>query len=178
MAMKISNDLERIGDYATNIASRCKRLANVPPVKPLYTIPRMAQITQTMVKDILDAYVEHDTHKAIAVWHRDDEVDELFTSLFRELLTYVVLSVVSSAFSSMQSLAVAVVQRRVMFGVRTVMFESLIKQDIAFFDGAMTGPGGHSRFKEPGFVAAFQYFQPADFDRDVSKGRPTTDGLC
>ena len=88
MAMKISNDLERIGDYATNIAKRCERLAKEPPVKPLYTIPRMAQISQAMVKDVLDAYVERDTDKAIAVWRRDDEVDDMFTSLFRELLTY------------------------------------------------------------------------------------------
>jgi phosphate transport system protein len=88
MAMKISNDLERIGDYATNIAKRCERLAKEPPVRPLYTIPRMAQISQTMVKDVLDAYVERDIDKAIAVWRRDDEVDNMFTSLFRELLTY------------------------------------------------------------------------------------------
>jgi phosphate transport system protein len=88
MAMKISNDLERIGDYATNIAKRCERLANEPLVKPLYAIPRMAQIAQAMIKDILDAYVERDADKAITVWHRDDEVDDMFTSLFRELLTY------------------------------------------------------------------------------------------
>ncbi len=88
MAMKISNDLERIGDYATNIANRCERLAAAPPVKPLYTVPRMAQITQEMVKDILDAYVQRDADKAVAVWHRDDEVDEMYTSLVRELLTY------------------------------------------------------------------------------------------
>jgi phosphate transport system protein len=48
----------------------------------------MAQITQAMVKDILDAYVERDADKAIATWRRDDEVDDMFTSLFRELLTY------------------------------------------------------------------------------------------
>jgi phosphate transport system protein len=88
MAMKTSNELERIGDYATNIAKRCERLAMEPLVKPLYAVPRMAQITQAMVKDILDAYVERDTDKAIATWHRDDEVDEMYTSLFRELLTY------------------------------------------------------------------------------------------
>jgi phosphate transport system protein len=88
MAMKISNDLERMGDYATNIAKRCERLAKEPPVKPLYAIPRMAQISQAMVKDVLDAYVERDADKAIAVWRRDDEVDDMFTSLFRELLTY------------------------------------------------------------------------------------------
>ena len=88
MAMKISNVLERIGDYSTNIAKRGARLAKEPPVKPLYTIPRMAQISQAMVKDILDAYVERDADKALAVWHRDDEVDDMFVSLFRELLTY------------------------------------------------------------------------------------------
>jgi phosphate transport system protein len=88
MAMKISNDLERIGDYATNIAKRCERLAKEPAVKPLYAIPRMAQIAQAMIKDILDAYAERNAEKAIAVWRRDDEVDDMFTSLFRELLTY------------------------------------------------------------------------------------------
>jgi phosphate transport system protein len=88
MAMKIGNDLERIGDYAANIAKRCVRLAAHPPVKPLYTIPRMAQITQAMVKEVLDAYVERDVGKAVAAWHRDDEVDEMYTSVFRELLTY------------------------------------------------------------------------------------------
>jgi len=88
MAMKIANDLERIGDYAGNIAKRCKRLVASPPIKPLYTIPRMAQIAQAMLKDVLDAFVERDVAKAIAAWHRDDEVDEMYTSVFRELLTY------------------------------------------------------------------------------------------
>jgi phosphate transport system protein len=90
MAMKIANDLERIGDYAANIAKRCKRLAASPPIKPLYTIPRMALITQAMLKDVLDAYVERDSAKAVAVWHRDDEVDDMYTSVFRELLTYMI----------------------------------------------------------------------------------------
>jgi phosphate transport system protein len=88
MAMKISNDLERIGDYAVNMAKAAARLAKVPPVKPLYTIPRMGQIAQEMVKNILDAYVERDADKAIATWRRDDEVDDMYNSLFRELLTY------------------------------------------------------------------------------------------
>jgi phosphate transport system protein len=90
MAMKIANDLERIGDYAGNIAKRCKRLAASPPIKPLYTIPRMAQIAQAMLKDVLDAFVERDVAKAVAAWHRDDEVDEMYTSVFRELLTYMI----------------------------------------------------------------------------------------
>jgi phosphate transport system protein len=88
MAMKVSNDLERIGDYATNIAKAAARLAKLPALKPLYTIPRMGQIAQEMVKGVLDAYVERDTQKVLAVWHRDDEVDEMYNSLFRELVTY------------------------------------------------------------------------------------------
>jgi phosphate transport system protein len=88
MAMKVSNDLERIGDYAVSIAKAATRLAKMPPLKPLYTIPRMAQIAQEMVKGVLDAYVERDTQKVLAVWHRDDEVDEMYNSLFRELVTY------------------------------------------------------------------------------------------
>jgi phosphate transport system protein len=48
----------------------------------------MAAVAQEMVKDVLDAYIEHDTVKALAVWNRDDELDALYTSLFRELLTY------------------------------------------------------------------------------------------
>lgn len=88
MAMKISNDLERIGDYASNMAKRAISLAEQPPLKPLYTIPHMGQITQAMVKQILDAYVERDSAKAMAAWHRDNEVDQLYDSLFRELMTY------------------------------------------------------------------------------------------
>jgi phosphate transport system protein len=88
MAMKISNDLERIGDYAVNIAKRIERLARVPPVQSQYVIPRMAQITQAMIKEVLDAYVERDAARAVAAWHRDDEVDAMYNSLFRELSTY------------------------------------------------------------------------------------------
>lgn len=88
MAMKISNDLERIGDYAANIAKRVEPLAKVPPVQSQYAIPRMALITQAMIKEVLDAYVERDVARAVAAWHRDDEVDAMYNSLFRELSTY------------------------------------------------------------------------------------------
>jgi phosphate transport system protein len=88
MAMKISNDLERIGDYAVNIAKRVERLVKVPPVQSQYAIPRMAQITQAMIKDVLDAYLERDAARAVTAWHRDDEVDAMYESLFRELSTY------------------------------------------------------------------------------------------
>ncbi len=88
MATKISNDLERIGDYAANMAKRSISLAKTRPLKPLYTIPHMGQITQGMMKQILDAYVQRDSVKAMGAWHRDDEVDQLYDSLFRELMTY------------------------------------------------------------------------------------------
>jgi phosphate transport system protein len=87
-APKISSDLERIGDYATNIAKRAVLLNEIGQIKPLFTIPRMADFAQGMIKDVLDAYLTRDTEKARAVWLRDDELDEIYNGLFRELLTY------------------------------------------------------------------------------------------
>ncbi|MCZ6721785.1 MAG: phosphate signaling complex protein PhoU [Alphaproteobacteria bacterium] len=87
-APKISSDLERIGDYATNIANRAVSLNEIGQVKPLFTIPRMADFAQGMIKDVLDAYLSRDTEKARAVWLRDEELDEIYNGLFRELLTY------------------------------------------------------------------------------------------
>ena len=87
-ALKISSDLERIGDYATNVAKRAIALSRSPAVKPAHAIPRMGRLVQQLIKDILDAYVEHDADKAVDAWRRDEEVDEMYTSLFRELLTY------------------------------------------------------------------------------------------
>jgi phosphate transport system protein len=89
MALKIINDLERMGDYATNIAKRIKRINVHEPVKPFVTIPLMAEICSGMVKDVLDAYIERDDDKALDVWRRDPEVDEYYNQLFRELLTYI-----------------------------------------------------------------------------------------
>jgi phosphate transport system protein len=87
-SLKISSDLERIGDYAANVAKRASALAQVEPMRPVTVIPRMAQIVQGMIKDVLDSYMARDTDKALAVWRRDEEVDETYNSLFRELLTY------------------------------------------------------------------------------------------
>jgi len=87
-ALKISSDLERIGDYAANVAKRAIALSQQPLVRPLHAIPRMARLVQQIIKDVLDAYVELDAAKAVAAWQRDEEVDEMYTSLFRELLTY------------------------------------------------------------------------------------------
>lgn len=87
-ALKISSDIERIADYGANVAKRAIALSQSAPVKPLHAIPRMTRLAQGMIKDVLDAYRERDVEKAVDVWQRDEEVDEIYTSLFRELLTY------------------------------------------------------------------------------------------
>lgn len=87
-ALKISADLERTGDYAANIAKRSIALAQLPVMRPAGTIPRMGRLVQEMLKDVLDAYIDRDVEKAVAAWHRDEELDDLYTSLFREVLTY------------------------------------------------------------------------------------------
>ena len=87
-ALRIASDLERIADYAANVAKRAIALNQVQPVRPMHSIPRMGEVVQAMIKDTLDAYVAHDVQKAMAVWQRDEEVDEMYNSLFRELLTY------------------------------------------------------------------------------------------
>src|SRR5260221_12146724 len=89
-ALKIASDLERIGDYAANVAKRSIALNQTPPVKPVYAVPRMGRLCQAMIKDILSAYVARDAEKALAVWLRDEELDEMYPSLFRELLTYMI----------------------------------------------------------------------------------------
>ena len=88
MALKINNDLERMGDQAVNIAERTLELLKEPLLKPLIDIPRMAEVAQQMVKDSLDAFVRHDVELAKAVCQRDDEVDKYDDQIFRELLTY------------------------------------------------------------------------------------------
>jgi phosphate transport system protein len=87
-ALKINNDLERIGDQTVNIAERTLDLLKQPLLKPLIDIPRMATLAQKMVKDSLDAFVNRDTKLARDVLKRDDYVDDLNDQIFRELLTY------------------------------------------------------------------------------------------
>ncbi|MBX6369713.1 MAG: phosphate signaling complex protein PhoU [Rhodospirillales bacterium] len=87
-ALKIAADLERICDYAANVAKRAIALNVLPPVKPVFALPRMARFAQELIKDVLDAYVARDADKAMAAWVRDEELDEMYSGLFRELLTY------------------------------------------------------------------------------------------
>jgi phosphate transport system protein len=87
-AMKIITDLERMGDQAVNIAERALSLNQEPQLKPYIDLPRMAEIAQTMVKDVLDAFVNKDVNLARSVCERDDLVDGFTDQVFRELLTY------------------------------------------------------------------------------------------
>ena len=88
-ALKTAGDLERIGDYVRNMANRTGALANAPTVgDTALTISRMGRLVQSMIKNVLDAYVRRDVQLADDVRDCDQEVDQLHTSLFRELLTY------------------------------------------------------------------------------------------
>jgi phosphate transport system protein len=87
-AMKINSELERIGDLAINIIQRAAVLIKQPQLKPLIDIPRMADLTQKMVKDSLDAFIKQDIEQARSVLTRDDEIDRLKDQIFRELLTF------------------------------------------------------------------------------------------
>ena len=89
-AMKINTDLERMGDQAVNIAERATSLNQEPPLKPYIDIPRMAEIAQTMVRDVLDSFVKRDSKLARSVLERDDLVDGLNHQVFRELLTFMI----------------------------------------------------------------------------------------
>jgi phosphate transport system protein len=89
-AMRINYELERIGDQAVNIAERVIPLNQEPQLKPYIDIPRMAEITKQMVKDVLDSFVNRDPILARSVCERDDEVDALNDQVFRELLTYMI----------------------------------------------------------------------------------------
>ena len=87
-AMKIVTDLERIGDQAVNIAQRTIELNREPQLKPYIDLPRMAEKSQRMVKESLDAFVTRDTELARRVCAEDAEVDALKEQIFRELLTF------------------------------------------------------------------------------------------
>jgi phosphate transport system protein len=91
-ALKISNDLERVGDHAVNIAGGAVRLADQPPLKPLVDIPKMAALATSMLHDALDAFVHRDADTARRLCRRDDEVDGLNRQVFRELLSYMIES--------------------------------------------------------------------------------------
>jgi len=87
-ALKINNDLERIGDHAVNIAEGAERLAATQPMKPFVDLQYMTEVAMSMLKDSLDAFVNRDAELARKVIRRDDILDEKNVSIIRELLTY------------------------------------------------------------------------------------------
>lgn len=87
-ALKISGVVERIGDYAKNIAKRVPLLENMGKIEPLSLLPEMARIATEMVHEVLDAFVERDADAAVRVCERDSAVDDFYDSIFRALLTH------------------------------------------------------------------------------------------
>jgi phosphate transport system protein len=88
-AMRVCNDLERIGDHAKHIGKRVVVLgADFHAQKLIRGVEHMAELVGTLLKEVLDAYASRDLTAALAVWNGDEEVDALCTALFRELLTY------------------------------------------------------------------------------------------
>lgn len=87
-ALKIAGVIERIGDYAKNIAKRVHVVEDSANLRPLSLLPEMARIASEMVHDVLDAFAARDAEKAAAVCERDKAVDDFYNSIFRTLLTF------------------------------------------------------------------------------------------
>ena len=88
-ALRVSNNLERIGDLAKNIGKRVLSLdGEFHPPKLIRGVEHMGALVLAQLKEVLDSYASHDLAKAMTVWKGDEEIDALCTSLFRELLTY------------------------------------------------------------------------------------------
>ena len=88
VAIRIASDLERIGDLAKNIAKRTHAISEQLPRKLVAGLTRMGRLSLEELKDVLDAYTTLDDVKALEVWRNDGELDALYNSIFRELLTY------------------------------------------------------------------------------------------
>jgi phosphate transport system protein len=87
-AIKTASELERIGDLAKNIAKRALVLNREPPIRLTQSLARMGRASLNQLKMVLDAYSDRDANGAETVWRNDGEIDEVYNSLFRELLTY------------------------------------------------------------------------------------------
>lgn len=88
-ALRISNDLERIGDLAKNIGKRVVAMNGAAPLQRLIvSVDNLSRLALEQLKVVLDAYTQSDAEKALGVWKRDTSIDAMYTSIFRELLTY------------------------------------------------------------------------------------------
>jgi phosphate transport system protein len=89
-ALKIVTDLERMGDYASNVAKVALRLGDEEFIKPLVDIPRMAEIDRRMLRSAVQAFLRRDVELAQSLERQDDEVDALYNQIFRDLLGYMI----------------------------------------------------------------------------------------
>jgi phosphate transport system protein len=89
-AMNIVLDLERMADHAAGNATIVLRMGDAPLLKPLIDLPRMAQISQEMLRSSLDAFMSEDAESAMAITERDEEVDQLYNQIFRELISFMI----------------------------------------------------------------------------------------
>lgn len=87
-ALRIASDIERIGDYAANVAKRSLAMNRLAMVRPVLAVPRLAELAMELVREVLLAYRDRDADRALLAWARDEELDTMYTSHFRELLTY------------------------------------------------------------------------------------------
>lgn len=88
-ALRISADLERIGDLGKNIAKRAVAVVTEQQPKQLMLgLKHMGELSLNQLKEVLDAFIERDAERALSVWYKDEEIDAMYNSLFRELLTY------------------------------------------------------------------------------------------
>ena len=87
-ALKLAADIERIGDLARSIAKRAITIVDHEPIALVRSVERMGKIASAQLKQVLDAYNSHTVGGAISVWFQDEELDDHYASLFRELLTY------------------------------------------------------------------------------------------
>lgn len=88
VAIRIAADLERIGDLAKNVAKRSHAIAEQVPRRLAKALERMGELSQAQLKLVLDAFAASDAEKAMEVWRHDEDIDALYNSIFRELLTY------------------------------------------------------------------------------------------
>lgn len=88
--LNIIVDLERIGDYAEGISKITITIGDEPPLKPLIDLPRMTEITSSMLRRVLEAFINHDVEVAKAIYAEDDVIDNLYDQVFRELLSFMV----------------------------------------------------------------------------------------
>lgn len=88
VAIRISSDIERIGDLAKNTAKRAHAISEALPRKLATGLTRMGTMAQSQLTQVLDAYARQDDEKALTVWRSDEDLDSLYNSIFRELLTY------------------------------------------------------------------------------------------